>query len=140
MTDVYDDIINMPRHISKTRKKMTSSERAAQFAPFAALTGYDGVIAEAHRLTKEKKEMSEDAIYELNTRLDEISKKVSTTRLKIRVTFFLEDERKSGGDIVKFEGVVVGIDPYESALNMEGGVRIKIQDVLELEIWGEDYK
>ena len=138
--DVYDDIINMPRHVSKTRKKMMSAERAAQFAPFAALTGYDGVIAEAHRLTKARKEMSEDAIYELNIRLDEISKKVSTTRVKIRVTFFLQDERKSGGDIVKFEGVIGGIDPYESTLNMEGGVRIKIQDIFDIEIWGEDYK
>ena len=67
-------------------------------------------------------------------------RKDGTYPVKIRVTFFLQDERKSGGDIVKFEGIVDGIDPYESTLNMEGGVRIKIQDIFDIEIWGEDYK
>lgn len=136
--DIYDDIINMPRHESKTRRKMTNAERAAQFAPFAALTGYDGVVAEAYRITDGLIELSADAIYELNVKLDEICKRVDECP-RVRITYFVKDQKKEGGAYLTVEDRVEKIDEYEGNLITQGG-QIPIKDIISIEIYNEDYK
>jgi len=135
----YDDIINMPHHESKTRKKMTNLERAAQFAPFAALTGYDGIVAEVHRLTDPERELAEDEIYHLNVKLNEIAQRMHGEELRVRITYFSKDEKKSGGSVLQREGYPVAIDEYEMTVKMKDGEKISIRDMLRIEIFKEDY-
>ena len=136
--DIYDDIINMPRHESKTRRKMTNAERAAQFAPFAALTGYDGVVAEAYRITEGSIELSADAIYELNVKLDEICKRLDEGP-RVMITYFVKDSQKEGGAYVTLEDRVQKIDEYEGVLITQGA-QIPIKDIISIGIYNEDYK
>lgn len=136
--DIYDDIINLPRHESKTRRKMTNAERAAQFAPFAALTGYDGVVAEAYRITDGSIELSEDAVYELNIKLDKISKRIDEAP-RVVITYFIKDLKKEGGAYVTVEDRVEKIDEYEGNLITQGG-QIPIKDIISIDIYNEDYK
>ena len=136
--DIYDDIINMPRHESKTRRKMTNAERAAQFAPFAALTGYDGVVAEAYRITEGSIELSADAIYELNVKLDEICKRLDEGP-RVMITYFVKDSQKEGGAYVTLEDRVQKIDEYEGVLITQGA-QITIKDIISIGIYNEDYK
>ena len=138
MMDVYDEIINMPRHVSSTRRKMSRSERAAQFAPFAALTGYDGVLSEEQRQTFKKLELSEDAIYELNVRLGLISENLGRDYF-VRIIYFVNDERKDGGRYITYEGMIVRIDDYLKSLFTENGIEIPIGDIYGIQIKGEDY-
>ncbi len=135
--DIYDDIINLPRHESKTRRKMTNAERAAQFAPFAALTGYDGVVAEAYRITDGSIELSEDAAYELNIKLDEISKRIDEAP-RVRITYFIKDLKKEGGAYVTAEDRAKKADSLEGVLITEN-FKIPIKDITVIDIYGEDY-
>ena len=135
--DIYDDIMNMPRHESKTRRKMTNLQRAAQFAPFAALTGYDGLVAEVYRLTDSPTELSPDAIYELNIKLEEISGRVGEG-IRIMVTYFIRDAKKDGGAYVTVEDNVEKIDSFEGVLITEN-FKIPIKDMVAIGICGEDY-
>ena len=138
MTDVYDEIINMPRHVSPTRRKMSSLERAAQFAPFAAITGYEGILDEEQRQTFKKLELSEDAIYELNVRLNLISENLGRDYF-VRIIYFVNDERKDGGRYITYEGMIVRIDDYLKSLFTENGIEIPIGDIYGIQIKGEDY-
>ena len=92
----YDDIINLPHHQSKVRPHMSVSDRAAQFAPFAALTGYGDAIRETERLTDRKIELSESQIAELDLRLGELLARIDE-KPKVTITYFIADERKAGG-------------------------------------------
>lgn len=96
MNDRYDDIIHLPHHISKTRPQMSMMDRAAQFSPFAALTGYDAAIKETGRLTDEKIELGEETKAVLDRKQSYLSDMISV-QPEITVTYFLPDERKSGG-------------------------------------------
>ncbi|MBE6543525.1 MAG: hypothetical protein E7675_03925 [Ruminococcaceae bacterium] len=136
--DIYDDIINLPRHESKTRRKMTNAERAAQFAPFAALTGYDGVVAEAYRITDGSIELSEDAAYELNIKLDKISKRIDEAP-RVVITYFIKDLKKEGGAYVTVEDRAEKIDEYERILITQSA-QIPIKDIISIDIYNEDYK
>ena len=136
--DIYDDIINLPRHESKTRRKMTNAERAAQFAPFAALTGYDGVVAEAYRITDGSIELSEDAVYELNIKLDKISKRIDEAP-RVVITYFIKDLKKDGGAYVTVEDRAEKIDEYERILITQSA-QIPIKDIISIDIYNEDYK
>ena len=82
----YDDIINLPHHVSPTRQRMTTHDRAAQFAPFAALVGYDDAVAETARLTETRLELNEQP--------------------EVRIKYFVPDEHKSGGAFVEVSGKV----------------------------------
>lgn len=96
----YDDIINLPHHVSKTRTPMSMENRAAQFAPFAALTGHDAAIAETARLTSEKPELSTEELDKLSRRLVYAIEKDAT----IRITYFQPDSFKHGGSYCQTEG------------------------------------
>ena len=99
MNNRYDEIINLPHHVSKTRPQMPMSDRAAQFAPFAALTGYDSAIKETGRLTDEKIELDEEALTALDMKY-QILMDTFDDAPEVTITFFQPDERKAGGKYI----------------------------------------
>lgn len=122
----YTDMINLPHHISKRHPRLSMEQRAAQFSPFAALTGYEKATAETSRLTDEKIELSEEDIEELNRKLQNLKGEAV-------ITYFVRDERKSGGSYVTVKGEVRRIDDYEKAIVMRDGIKIFIEDILKIE-------
>ena len=133
MTGPYDDIINLPHHVSATRPHMPMSNRAAQFSPFAALSGHEDAVREAARLTEEKIELSEDAQAALDAKLRPLSDG-SMTGKEVTLTWFKPDARKAGGAYVTDSGIVKRVDQYEKILLLMDGRRIPIMDVLD---WSE---
>lgn len=136
-THQYDDIINLPHHRSKTRPHMSLEDRAAQFSPFAALTGHDAAIEETARLTDRKIELDEDAKARLNEKLQYIVENLGTD-MEVVITYFVPDERKSGGEYVTKRGRVKRIDENEGIVIMEDRERIKIEEICEIDrrqIW-----
>ena len=107
----YDEIINFPHHVSKTRPQMPMSDRAAQFSPFAALTGYDSAIRETGRLTDEKIDLDEESLNALNVRYQMLTDALEE-RPEVRITYFKPDERKAGGAYVTTAGAVRKIDDF----------------------------
>lgn len=128
----YDDIINLPHHVSATHPRMPMIDRAAQFSPFAALTGYEAAIKETGRLTDRRIELSEDARIVLDRKqqilLDHIS-----GHPEISVTYFVPDERKSGGTYVTVTGNVKKLDAYQRLLILTDGTKISLDDVFDME-------
>ena len=128
----YDDIIDLPHHQSATRPHMPLLDRAAQFSPFAALTGYETVITETARLTDQRIELDEDAKAAITRKLQVIVKHIRE-RPEITVTWFRPDEKKDGGAYVMVTGSVRCIDEYNQAILMMDGTRVPICDVNALE-------
>lgn len=123
MKDPYEDIIHMPHHVSASRPRMSMLDRAAQFSPFAALTGYDAAIRETGRLTDRPVELDVDAIAMLNEKIQILAQR-SQERPEVTVTYFEPDERKSGGAYVQMMGRVKKVDPNKRSIIMEDGARI----------------
>ena len=134
ITHKYDDIIGLSHPVSERRPGMRIGDRAAQFAPFAALTGYDGVIAETGRLTDTCIELDECAKEMLNGKLLELLEKIGQ-KPPVRVTYFCPDKRKSGGAYVAVTGNLKRIDPIERLLLLTDGTVIPIDRIYRL---GED--
>ena len=97
MTDNYNDIINLPHHVSPTRPQMSMMDRAAQFSPFAALTGYDAAIKETGRLTDEKIELGEEELSILNMKFKLIVDSMDE-ETEVNITYLKPDDRKKGGE------------------------------------------
>lgn len=132
MNGPYDDIINLPHHVSNIHPQMPLEKRAAQFAPFSALTGYDAAIKKTARLTVGRVELEEDAIAELDMKLKML--KDSAKELpQVTVTYFIPDETKDGGKYVTVMGAAKRVDEYEKALVMKNGAKIAIEDVWDIE-------
>lgn len=127
----YDDIINLSHHVSKFHPPMSRLNRAAQFSPFAALTGYEGAIEETSRLTDRKVELDEATKAVLDEKLRIIQEQL-TRNLEIEITYFQPDEKKDGGAYVSTFGIVKKIDNYERAIVMEDGTRIGIEDIISI--------
>ena len=132
MTDDYSDIINLPHHVSKNHPQMSREARAAQFAPFAALTGYDDVIHETARLTDEQVELEEYDSERLNRKFAELMT-ILDDHPEITVSYFLPDERKAGGSYTTVSGTVKKIDTYEHLLWMDDGTEIPIVDIIDIQ-------
>lgn len=132
MNNRYDEIINLPHHVSKTRPQMPMSDRAAQFAPFAALTGYDSVIKETGRLTGERIELDEEALTDLNMRYQLLVDALDEEP-EVEITYFKPDERKSGGEYVTLTGTVKKVDDFERLITMQNGTKIPMDDVLAVD-------
>ena len=128
----YDEIIHLPHHSSMTRPQMPMSDRAAQFAPFAALTGYDSAIRETGRLTDEKIELDEEALTALDMRYQLLIDALDD-QPEITITFFQADERKDGGAYLTVTGTVRIIDAFERLITMQDGAKIPMDDVLSIE-------
>ena len=133
----YADIINMPHHTSHNRPRMSDTDRAAQFSPFAALTGYDSTVAEAGRLTDKKLNISEDMKTILNEKMQMIFDYLDDKPL-ISVTYFVPDKKKSGGAYVTVSGVVKEISEYDRAIILNDKTSIPIEQICEIE--GELFK
>ena len=129
----YDDIIDLPHHQSSSRKKMSMHDRAAQFSPFAALTGYGSAIDETARLTDEKKELYDDKKECINNALRTLIEN-SDERPGVSVTYFIPDEIKSGGEYINIKGNFRRYDFYENIVIMCDGTRIPVDDISEIEI------
>ena len=127
----YDDIIGLPHHRSKTHPHMPVADRAAQFAPFAALTGYGDAVEETARYTEEKLEPDADRLAELDERLCELLQHLDG-RPKVRVTYFVKDAKKTGGRYVTQSFVIRKVDTYAKILVTEEK-NIPLQDIFWLE-------
>ena len=132
MKGPYDDIIELPHHVSATRPHMPMSDRAAQFSPFAALVGYDDAIRETSRLTDEKIVLSEETKEDLNQKLRIISDHLND-HPEVLITYFLPDAKKAGGEYVTAAGCVRKIDLLERCVYMWDGSAIPIDDIYEIE-------
>ena len=127
----YEDIIHLPRHASKKRRQMSQHDRAAQFAPFAALIGYDDAVEETARLTGKRIELDENEKQLLNTRLQTIEAHLGED-FHVSITYFVPDARKSGGSYRTETGIVKKVLPTEQRLHLASGVEICISDILSI--------
>lgn len=132
MTNKYDDIINLPRHISKTRPPMAIKDRAAQFSPFAALTGHDAAVKETARLTDDKVELDQYMKEALNHKLQILIEKIKE-KPEVIMTYFKPDEKKDGGSYVNTIGTAKKIDEYERIIFMTDGTTISIDEIFSIE-------
>lgn len=132
MKSKYDEIMGRPHHVSKTRPQMPMSDRAAQFAPFAALTGYDSAIKETGRLTDERIELDEEALTALDMKYQLLMDALNEAP-KVTITYFQPDERKAGGKYVSAVGVVRKVDDFERRITMQDGAKIPMDDVLSID-------
>lgn len=132
MKGPYDDIIHLPHPVSRRHPAMPQADRAAQFSPFAALTGYDAAIQETARQTHRRIELDEDAREELDLRLRLLEDSLSGP-CPVQVTWFCPDERKEGGAYRTAEGQVRRLNRLTRTLELEGGIRIPLDEVLRLE-------
>lgn len=128
----YEDIINLPHHQSYTRPRMSNYDRAAQFAPFAALKGYDEEIEEAIRTTDSKIELSEEQVNQLNEKLKELKERIKEQPI-IKVIYFVPDEKKSGGKYITIEQPIRKIDEYKRKL-IFSDKEIEFNNIILIEI------
>ena len=127
----YDDIINLPHHISKSHSPMSTLGRAAQFSPFAALTGHAGAIKETARLTNKRMELDETTKTVLDEKLRIVHEQFSS-QPEIEIVFFQPDLKKTGGAYVTIVGIVKKIDVYERTVVMQDETRIPIEDIIKI--------
>ena len=132
MNSKYDEIMGLPHHVSKTRPQMPMSDRAAQFAPFAALTGYDSAIKETGRLTDERIELDEEALTALDMKF-QILMEALEEEPEVSITYFKPDERKAGGSYLKVTGTLKKLDEYERILMLMNGQKTKLDAVLDID-------
>ena len=136
MTTQYDDIIRLPHHVSSSRPRMSAIDRAAQFSPFAALTGYDTSIKESARLTDARIELDDSQKEEISEKLRLVTGQLDA---EIKITYFLPDTKKTGGKYVLAAGAVKKVDEYERMIIMGDGKQIPIDEVIDVDcdVFGE---
>lgn len=128
----YDDIIDLPHHVSTTHHRMSMLERAAQFQPFRALTGYEDAVRETARLTDDRVELTEDEKVLLDGKLQRLADNLANHPL-VTVVYFQPDKKKAGGEYVTTTGQLKKIDDYEGVLILAGGDRVVIEDILDIQ-------
>ena len=129
----YKDIIDLPHHQSLTRAHMPMENRAAQFSPFAALTGYDDHIKEKARITADRIELDEEKKQHIDAVLQRI-RSAEKENPEISVTYFLKDLIKEGGEYVSITGPVKKADPYECRLIMLDGTPVSFEDIYSISL------
>jgi len=136
-TGEYDDIIRLPHHVSVRHPRMSMLNRAAQFAPFAALTGFDAAIGESGRLTEEWTELGDYRLGNLNRKLQQLIRRLPA-HPAATVTFFLPDSRKAGGSYQTHAGTVRRMDQTERVIEMDDGMKIAMDDIVDINVEGAD--
>lgn len=131
--DKYRNIISLPHKQSSKRPQMSRIDRAAQFAPFAALTGYDAAIKETGRLTDERIELSEESLANLNYKFQILSEHLDDEP-ELTITYFKADDRKAGGAYLEVTGVVKKADTYERIITMKSGQKISMDDIFDIDL------
>ena len=129
----YADIIDMPHHVSLKRPHMPMTDRAAQFAPFAALTGHDAAVKETARLTEEQVQLDESRAVEIDRSLQELLRGHLGDHT-VSITYFVKDERKTGGAYRTVSGPVKRVLQYESLIIMNDGTEIPVKNIVNIEI------
>ena len=128
----YEDIINLPHHVSKKHKQMSLEARSAQFAPFSALTGFDDIVEETERITSKKIEINDEQKMILDYKLRVVKEKI-TQKPEITITYFKLDLKKSGGSYEKVTGNIERIDKYKHMIVLDNKIEIPILDIIEIE-------
>lgn len=128
----YCDIINLPHHVSKNRPQMSMHDRAAQFAPFAALTGYDDAVKETARQTNQKIELLDEQVAILNEKILLLNEKIKDNPV-ITITYFIPDKKKEGGAYITIKGIVKKIDEYNKLITMQDDRKIKMDDIFDIQ-------
>ena len=131
MTGPYDDILHLPHPTSKRHPRMPIADRAAQFSPFAALTGHGAAIEETARVTDRRIELDEDAKEQLDQTLQLLLERIDE-QPEITVTWFSPDKKKAGGQYHTATGKLKRIDTQESRLILTDGNQIPLEDLLEI--------
>lgn len=131
MTGKYDDIIGMPHHVSKKHPHMSNYDRAAQFSPFAALTGHDAAVNETARLTDRKIELDESEKALLDEKIQII---INSQDACAEITYFVQDLTKDGGSYQLKRGSVRKLDMYKRLIVMDDRTEINIDDIISIEI------
>ena len=129
--DPYEDIINLPHHVSPKRPQMSMQDRAAQFSPFAALTGYEDAIKETGRLTDAKIELSDEDRELLDQKQQYLQEHIGD-RPEITITYFVPDEKKSGGAYISISGRMKRVDEYERQFVLADGKKIPLDDIIDI--------
>lgn len=128
----YEDIVNLPRHISKIHPQATMADRAARFSPFAAISGYDDMVKEAARVTEERIDITDATKELLNEKLNMIIEFLDEEP-EVTITYFEPDKKKDGGAYMSITGTVKRIDEYERIVLMTDEKRIKIDEIYAIE-------
>lgn len=128
----YDDIIGLPHHCSEKRMPMPLHDRAAQFAPFAALTGYEEAIDETARRTDQTRELDEETACILNERICYIQEHIGE-KPKTEITYFIPDENKPGGKYVTVRGRAMHINNFEKMLFFTDGRKVPLSNIIRIE-------
>ena len=132
MKGPYDDIIHLPHHVSEKHPRMSAVNRAAQFQPFRALTGYEDAVQETARLTGQKIELTEDEKMLLDMKLQQLAD-LLPEHPQVTLTYFLPDQKKAGGTYVTTTGEIRKIDEIEHIIIMKDRQRIPITDILDVQ-------
>ena len=128
----YEDIVDLPHHVSRKHPQPTMADRAARFAPFAAITGYEEMVLEEARITDDRIELDENSKAALNEKLNMIQEFLDEEP-EVTITYFEPDKKKSGGAYVSITGVVKRIDEYEHLVIMTDGKKINIEEIYDLQ-------
>lgn len=128
----YNDIIDLPHHVSDTRPQMSRLDRAAQFAPFAALTGYGAAIKEKARLTDERVELGEYELMELNAGIHMLMERIDEYP-QVEITYFKPDEHKDGGAYLTVKSRAKRLNEYDRFILLEDGTEIPFDDIYKIE-------
>lgn len=129
--DPYEDIINLPHHVSPKRPQMSMQDRAAQFSPFAALTSYKDAIKETGRLTDVKIELSDEDRELLDQKQQYLQEHIGD-RPEITITYFVPDEKKSGGAYISISGRMKRVDEYARQFVLTDGKKIPLDDIIDI--------
>ena len=127
----YEDIINLPHHVSRQHPQMSMEARAAQFAPFAALTGYGDEVRDTGRLTDQRIELDEELKTIINNKLQIIQEQIAL-KPKLTITYFVPDKKKSGGEYVTITGIVKKIDTYNQLIIFTDNMAIPINEIIKI--------
>ncbi len=127
----YDDIINMSHHISKKHPRMSLENRSAQFAPFAALTGYEDEVEETARITDKRIEITDEIKSKINMKLQIIQEKININP-KVTITYFISDNKKEGGSYKTVTSNVLKIDKYNKQIILKDNKEIFISDIINI--------
>ena len=128
----YEDIVDLPHHVSRKHPQPTMADRAARFAPFAAITGYEEMVLEEARITDDRIELDENSKAALNEKLNMILEFIDE-QPEVSITYFEPDKRKAGGAYITVTGTVKRIDEYEHLVIMTDGKKINIDDIYNLQ-------
>ena len=129
----YSDIINLPHHVSTVRPHLSREQKAAQFAPFAALTGFDDDVKETARLTDKRIEIDDGLKEVLSNKLNIINKNIKNKHL-VKITYFVEDNKKDGGKYIDITGVVKKINLFDNYVLLNDNIKVNIIDIIDIDI------